>query len=493
VVFDEDGRTLASAYAEIDYASPAPGLAQIDSPMLWRRIRETIAEAAAGARQDPVAALAVCSLGEAMVPVSRDRRILGPSLLGFDPRGQEYMDKVAVLGDRDRLYRINGNAPGNNYGLTKLLWVREHEPRLYESADRFLLWGSLVAWMLGAEPRVDYSLANRTLLFDLARRDWSDELLAETGIQREKLAPTAAAGSVAGEVSAAAAAEVGLAPGTPIVVGAHDQCANSLGSGVIEPGQAMFGMGTYPCIVPVFARRQAPGAMMERGLNTEHHAVPDRYVTFIYNQGGSIIKWYRDTFAGAEKREGGDLYARLEAELGDRPSPVMVLPHFSVMGPPEFVADSCGVVLGLQLDSTRADIHKGILEGITFALRECVDTLPGTEIAIEDFRAVGGGSRSDAWLRVTADVMGRPVRRLAVAEAGALGAALLAGAGIGAFTLVDGVAAMVRQGELFEPRPAHRALYDERFTTFQRLWPALRDMVRGLRSQNDSLRLRRSR
>jgi len=234
--------------------------------------------------------------------------------------------------------------------------------------------------------------------------------------------------------------------------------------------------------------------MLERGLNTEHHAVAGKYVTFIYNQGGSIIKWYRDTFAAAEKSQAGGqtAYTMLEAELPDDPSPVLVLPHFSVMGPPHFISDSCGAVLGLRLNTSRGQVYKGILEGIILSLRECVDSLPGTDILISDFRAVGGGSRSEAWVQIAADITGRPVVRLRVPEAGALGMALVAGTGTRVFSsLEDGIRTMVSEGGRFEPDTSKKAFYDERFEMFRRLWPLVGGFLRGLREQNERLQPRR--
>ena len=484
VIFSEEGSLLASAYEEYDFVSHEPGEAELQSSVVWGKIKESIKSAVARVPGDPVKALAVSSMGESVVPVTLERGILGPSLLGFDRRGEEFTTELKGFLDNARLYRINGNTFGNHYGLTKLLWIKRHRRELYEKTDKFLLWGSFVAYMLGAEPVADYSLANRTLLFDLDLGDWSDELLMEAGIEREKLPDTAPSGTVIGEVSGKMAAELGLAAGTTILTGAHDQCANAVGSGVIREGQAMFGMGTYPCILPVFSQRQEPCKMLERGLNTEHHAIDGKFVSFIYNQGGSIIKWFRDTFAGADRIQaiasGNDIYDKLNNEIPDQPGGVMVLPHFSVMGPPHFISDSYGVMLGLRLDTTRGDIFRGILEGITFALRECVDTLAGAGIEIGGFRAVGGGSNSDAWVQITADIMGRSVVRLKVAEAGALGMAIVAGAGTGVFARPeDGIASMVREDKRFDPNPEMQRRYEPRFAKFARLWPLLREYIQN--------------
>ena len=480
-----EGKLLASAYQEYDVARPRPGWAELDTAAVWQKVQDAIRQVAAACRADPVTALSVSSLGEALVPVSAGRTILGPSLLNFDQRGEEYLPELARRLDDHRLFAINGNTLGNHYSLTKLRWIREHQPELYRRTDLFLLWGSFVAFMLGADPVVDYSLANRTLLFDINSRQWSPELLAWAGLEREKLPQVAPSATQIGRVSRRAAAGLGLRPQVAIVTGAHDQCANAVGCGVIAPGQAMYGMGTYICIAPVYGQVRDPRAMIERGLNTEHHAVPGRFVSFIYNQGGALCKWFRDTFASLDRERarerGEDIYAQLLAEIPERPSQVMVLPHFTSTGPPRFIADSCGVMAGLRLETTRGEILKGILEGTTFYLRQCVDSLPPTGIQITGYRAVGGGSKSDAWVQVCADILGRPFVRPRVTEAGTLGAAIMAGAGSGAFpSLEAGVQAMVALDRTFHPDPRRQALYDERFERYTRLGPLMEAYLREL-------------
>jgi len=271
-----------------------------------------------------------------MIPVTSNRRILGPSILSFDARGQEYLEQLRDGLSDEELHEITGNTLGNHYSVTKLMWTRDHQPEVYAKADFFLSWGGLVNFMLGAEPAADYSLANRTLLFDLNRRAWSDELLSWAGLERSKLPEPVPSGTRFGEVSSHMAKELGLPRNTTIVAGAHDQCSNAVGCGVIREGAAMFGMGTYLCIVPVYRHRRDPRRMIERGLNTEHHALPDLFVSFIYNMSGAIVKWFRDTFAAEEHRRAQslcqDTYTNLFFELPDSPSQVTVLPHFIPTG-----------------------------------------------------------------------------------------------------------------------------------------------------------------
>jgi xylulokinase len=486
-VFSREGQQLASAYEEYDNLRPKPGWAELDAAEVWGKVKATVRRVVSDVASDPIEALAVSSLGEAMVPVTADRQVLGPSILNFDARGEEYLGSLGnVIGD-DRLYRINGNTLGNHYGLTKLMWIKEHQPDLYERAHKFLLWGSFVPFMLGAEPVVDYSLANRTLLFDIDRQAWSEELLELAALDRSKLPDTALSGTVIGTVSEGVASELGLPANVSIVTGAHDQCANAVGCGVIQEGQAVYGMGTFMCITPVFSRQREPAVMIARGVNTEHHAVPGKFVSFIYNQGGSLVKWFRDTFAAVEHRHaeqaGRDLYEDLFAEIPEGASPTVVLPHFATTGPPEFVSDSSGVIAGLRLETSRGDILKGIVEGVTYYLLECVESLPPTGIEIAEYRAAGGGSKSDAWLQMTADILQRPLVRPRVTEAGALGAAIIAGVGCGVFPSYQaGVEAMVSLERTFEPDPQKRELYARRFEKYKKLWPLMADYLRDFAS-----------
>ena len=484
VTFSEEGRQLAVAYEEYDYQHPYPEWAELDTHQVWQKVKDTIKKAVQESAGDPVRALSVSSLGEAVVPVSFNRQILGPSILNFDIRGAEYLNEINEKMSPEYLYRINGNTPGNHYSLTKLLWLKQHQPELYAETDRFLHWGGFVSFMLGADPVVDYTLANRTLLFDLERQDWSDELLGLVNFERDKLPPTVASGTIIGNVASPIADELGLAAGIPIISGGHDQSCNSVGCGVTEPGHAMYGMGTFLCMVPVFNQRPEPALMIAQGLCTEHHVVPGAFVSFIYNQGGSLVKWFRDTFAAAERQQcaanGTDIYNLLTAEMPTGLSRVLALPHFTTTGPPEFIEDSCGVLAGLHLDTPRGEILKGLIESMTFYLRECYEALPAT-IVISDFRAAGGGSKSDAWMQISADILGQPLQRPIVNEAGALGAAIIAGAGSGIFPSIQaGVDQMVRPGRTFYPSPAMQSQYDERYQRYRRLWPLMADYLRDL-------------
>ncbi|TVQ40486.1 MAG: hypothetical protein EA384_02850 [Spirochaetaceae bacterium] len=491
-VFSADGSLLALRYVEYDIQRPQPRTAELDSQSVWAKIHTVIREAvAASAVGRDIRAVAVASMGENMVPVSRDRSILGPSILNVDCRGEEYLADLESRLPNARLYGLNGNVWGNQYSLPKLMWIRQYQPELYEKTYKFLHWSSFVTFMLGGEPMIDYSLANRSLLLDIHREDWSDELLQLGGIDREKLPATVASGVQVGSVGARQAEELGIPAGTPLVSGAHDQCANQLGCGVIEDGMAMYGMGTFPTIAPVFCASPSADVMIGTGLNTEHHAVPGRFVSFIFHMGGSAVKWYRDTFAAEEHRRaqdaGDDVYPRLFGEMPAAQAPLLLLPRFAPMGPPDFEADACAAMLGLSLETRRGDVLKAIVEGNTLALNLSVERLPQAGINVDSFRAVGGGSRSDGAVQIAADIFGRPMTRSLVGETGALGAALLAGVGCRVYRdFREAVTATVQIGDTFEPNPGHHARYQEVFA----LYKEFRSLVQPLSDKWNALQRR---
>ncbi len=483
-VFTAEGQCLATAYREYATLHPRPEWAELDSRAVFALVKEAIAEVATHTARDPITALCVSSMGEAMTPVSADREILGNSILHVDLRGAEYVERLKQEMGQQAFYSVNPNILGPNYSLPKLMWLRENEPALFTGAWKFLLWGDLVAFMLGGEPITSYSLANRTLLFDIHTQTWSEQLLAWSGIGADLLPRPAASGTLAGVVSAAAARELGLPKGVQIVVGGHDQCCNSLGAGIHGAGKACCGIGTVECIAPVYDRIPAASEMLPCGLNVEHHVLEGHYISFIYNQSGVLVRWFRDTFAQADKQllDGNeDLYEILSREMPVQPTRLMVLPHFEITGTPNFISDSAGVIAGLRTTTTRGEILKAILEGSAFYFLESLHALQVLGIDTSEFIATGGGAKSAAWLQVKADIFGVPFVRPRITECGILGAAILAGLATGVFkSPAEGVKHFVHRERVFEPDPKRHAIYRGTYEKYKRLFPSMKSLLADL-------------
>jgi xylulokinase len=470
----ENGYILALAYQEYNHSSQIPGWAELDSKEVFEKIKLTIQKVIADYPSETIEGISVTSLGEAVVPVTKDRKILGSSILNFDRRGEEFLEYLKESLSNDSFYEISGNTLRNQFTLTKLMWIKKHKSDLYKQTDLFLPWISFVSFMLGADPLVDFSLANRTLLFDINSESWSDKILGISGLDPEKLPETKMAGTIIGEVSSIAGKELGLKPGIPIILGAHDQCANAVGCGAIEEGMAMLGMGTFTCATPVYRQSLEKELLIRLGVNTEHHAVPGRFVSFIYNHGGSVVKWFRDTFACEENRlareKGLDIYSRLFSELPDHPVNQVYLPYLSTTGLPDFDPNTAGVFSGIRLDSKRGDILKGIIQGIIFDLKLTLSSLGQEGVVINDFRAVGGGSRSDSWVQTCADILNATMTIPENSESGVLGSAIISCVGLKKFQdYPTAVKNMVALRKVFYPNGKYRDGYEELFGHFMKL------------------------
>ena len=483
-VFRADGRRgenhiLGRAEREYPLLHPRPGWAELDPRAVMSSVMEVIGELAGKAASDPIRAISVCSMGEAMTPVAADGRILGNAIIHLDARGREQIDGFFSRIAKEEYFGINPNIPGTNYSLPKLLWLKEMEGELYASAWKFLLFDALLFFKLGLPPLSSFSLVNRTMLFDIRAERWSERLLDLADIDPAKMGTPVPTGTIAGTIDSRTAAGLGLEAGVICVVGAHDQCCNALGIGAVAAGQAVCGIGTVECITPVYDRIPDSGFMLANGLNVEHHALKGLYVSFIYNQAGSLVRWFRDTFAKADVPPPGvGIYAALDRELPEDPTRLFVLPYFDPTGTPRFIENSSGLIMGLKVSTTRGEILKAIMECETLYFLESLRAIAKLGVDTSHFIATGGGARSSAWLQIKADVTGVPFERSPIGEAGTLGAAMIAGVATGMFpSYAETINRFVTKGEVFEPKPEHHAYYQEKYEQYAKIYPRVSDLL----------------
>ncbi|MBN1436373.1 MAG: hypothetical protein JW936_04805 [Sedimentisphaerales bacterium] len=478
VAFSLSGRCLAQAYREYNMLHPQPGWAELDSKTVWQAAQEVIAQVALESAQDPITALSISSIGESVVPVTKNREILGTSIHCSDNRGSEYATQLQSKISQEQFFQINPNIIGVNYTMPKLRWICDHQSDIYQQADYFLSWADLTAFLLGGQPVASPSLACRSLLFDLRANQWSDKLISLSQLEsvRSKLAPICPCGSVIGTVDKKLAERLNLPAEVAIVVGAHDQACNVLGAGILDDRQTVYGIGTFICITPTFTAVPELKTMLKAGLCIEPHLFSNQYLSFLYNQGGAIVKWFRDTFvATANSKNDDDAYERLAEEMPDEPTDIFVTPYFEPTGPPDYLTNTTGTILGLRTSTTRGEIFRAVMESATYYF---ADVLASNNYPIRprEFVATGGGAKSDAWLQIKADIFGIPFVRNEITECSALGAALLAGIGSGQLesnrSTIERFAVAQRR---FEPQPERHQLYQERLGTYRKAVAAVRD------------------
>lgn len=485
IVFDEEMEILGGAYREYQLIHPHPGWSELDPMAVWEKTEAAIVEAVAKAGDgDPVRAVATSVQGEAACPVDDARRPLGNSIVTFDPRTEPQAARLEEAIGAEEIYRLSGQPLHPMGTVNKIAWWKEMRPDVYAATRRFLCFGDFALAQLGVEPVMDRSIAARTMAYDLRRDEWSSAVLDVFGIDRDILPQVAPSGTAVGVIPDRVAQRLGLPVGVVAVTGAHDQPCGALGAGATKPGSAMYAIGTVECVTPCLDDF-VPG-LGYRGFPCYPHAAPDRFVTLGFNfGGGSVLRWYRDQFGAAEvelaQATGAEVYDLLLQDVDTSVGSLLLLPHFAGTGTPWLDIASKGAIVGLTLETSRADVAKAILEGTTYEIAFNVSEMRSAGVKIDELRAIGGGSRSDVWLQIKADVLGTPLARLAVPEAAALGAALLAGAGAGIFDDVAAVAAEVaRPQRVFDPDPVRHRRHGERLELYRNLYPILKDILHAL-------------
>jgi len=480
VILDADGNLLSTAYREYPLMTPLPGGAEIDSVRVCQACLDVIREAAAACPNDPVRGIGISSQGEAFTPVSADGRILANAMVSSDARAESIVAPWSQQFGPQRLYEITGHTSHPMFTLFKLLWLRDHQPDVWQAAAKFYCFEELIQWRLGLKPAISWPLAGRTMLFDVRKHEWDADILSEVGLDSTRLAPAVPSGTPVGSIPPSVAGELGLPEGVPVVAGGHDQPCGALGAGVVEPGVAMYATGTVECICPAFDRPMLEESFFKSNLCTYDYTAGGMYTTVLFSlTGGNLLQWFRDQWGQAEveeaERTGANTYDILLGDMESEPTELLALPYFTPSGTPYFDAKTPGALLGLRMGTTRGQVLRALLEGIALEMRLNVDILEDAGLNVREFRAIGGGAKNLMLTQLKADVLGRPITTMAVTEAGCLGAAMLACVADTGTPLSQLVETWVKPQSVVEPDAKRAAFYGERFQAYKELYPVIRD------------------
>ena len=480
-VFSIDGKCYGISHREYVFIPGPEGFFELDAENVWDAVKCVIKQAVSLVEpEDQITALSVSSMGEAVVPVTKNREILSSSIISSDIRGMNYIDTLKEYKNEAYLYQINPNIISPNYTLPKLMWIKDNQPEIYNKTDKFLYWADFVCFMLGSESFTTSSLANRSLIFDLKANDWSDEILNWGGIERNKLGNIVQSGTIVGTVAKEIAEELKLSTGTLIVSGGHDQCQNALGSGCVKPGTITCGLGTYECIAPIYSEVPDLNSMYKIGLGVEHHVLPNLYLTLIFNQAGMLIKWFRNTFSG-DDLDNLEVYSKLNNEIPDTVSDLLVFPYFAPSGSPKYLNDAKGAYIGLTTKTTRGECFKALLEGITFYFLEPIEDMKKLGVPFDKLVASGGGAKSEKWLQLKSDILNVPVIRPKFIECSILGAAMLAGIATKEFSVNEAVDIFIKDDKIFYPNERKYAIYQEKYQMYKEMFNAYYGVYKKLK------------
>ncbi len=477
VVFDRRGKIRAESAGDYSVKSLQSGWFELDSFEVIRLCKKIIADAAAQVRSsDPVTAIGIASQGEAFTLLDSKDRYLSGAMVSFDVRSQRQVEKVCRIFGKEKLYSITGHTAHTIFSLFKLLWIRENQPDLFNQTRRLLCFGDLLRYELTGQAMISHNLAARTMLFDISRKRWSTEILDEFDLSEDRLSVPVESGISAGPVKPSIVKELGVDKNVIVATGGHDQCCGSIGVGVTGAGMAAYSIGTVECITPAFEDCVLNETMMKSNLATYPYPIGDLYTTVAFCMtGGSGLKWFVDHLSACEKnraeKNGFNVYEQLLESMPEDPTNLMVLPHLTSTGTPSFDSSPLGAFLGIDLNTTKGGLLKGLLEGITHEMRLNLTLLENSGIKISGLRAFGGGVRNETWMQIKADVLGLPVECLEVREAGCLGAAMLAVKAAGDVNSVKECCAQwVRVSRVYEPDPKKTSFYRQQHEIYKGLY-----------------------
>jgi xylulokinase len=456
VLFSASGEILAQCSRSYAPEFSQPGFAEMNPDIFCQAVQAVSRSVANLQQQDPIEAVCLSSHGETLIPVNPASTALRPAILNIDTRAAEESAWCERHLGRMHLFQLTGHTSHPMYPVPKLLWLRRHEPELFRAAPIFLSVVSYILVKLGLPPYIDYSLASRFMAFDICNQRWSEEILSLLNLPTDCLPIPSSAGTIAGELSAEAARTLGLRPGTPMVVGGHDQACASLGMGVTASGRISDSMGTYECIAVTSDKPHLNEKALTYNLNSYCHVLPGKFITLAYFPSGIMLQWFYDLLYPSDADESGGSeearYADLESLAPEQPSGLLVLPYLIGTCNPDFNPHARGAVLGLTCNSRRGDIYKGILEGVACELSAMTGMFERALAESADIYATGGGSRSRLGMRLRAAMSGRTFHLMSCPESVCLGGAILAAVAVGLYpSIAQAVKHMVREEQTVAP------------------------------------------
>jgi xylulokinase len=480
VLVSEDGAVLASSTAEhAPFTSPETAWAEQEPSDWWRASQEAIRAviAASGVNARQIRGVGLTGQMHGAVLLDENGAVLRPSIIWCDQRTDEQCRWITETVGAKRLLELTCNPALTNFTLTKLLWVRQHEPEIWEKVRHVLLPKDYVRFRLSGEYAIDVADASGTLMLDVTHRRWSEELLGLVDIDKAILPAVFESPEVCARVSAEAEGLTGIPAGTPIVAGAGDQAAGAVGMGITRPGAISVTLGTSGV---VFAATELPSLDPGGRLHTFCHAIPNRWhVMGVTQAAGLSLRWIRDQFC----RPGYE-YSELSKEAASVPpgcDGVLWAPYLMGERTPHLDSSVRAALTGLAASHTRGHVARAVMEGVAFSQRDSFTIFAELGVPVNKIRVTGGGARSTLWKQIQADVYGHPVETIAADEGGAYGAALLAGVGTGVWPSVDEACDQnVRTAEVVQPNPNNIAVMDTQYKRYSRIYPALKAIYQAI-------------
>lgn len=453
---------------------------------IWDGISSAIRQAVSQLKPgDRIKAAAVTGLGADAVPLDSRGEPVYPLINWLctrtAPQFEWWLEHVGL----EKTFQVSGWQPFVWSTVLRFMWLKQNEPEIASRVSKWLIVEDFVNYKLTGKYSTDYTDASPTLLLDQRSLTWSDELLKIAGLEKDLFPTPQRSGSFIGEVTPSAAEKTGLAPGTPIFQGGHDYLIGALAAGAIQPGVILDVTGTWELVITPTVTPLWTEEIRNLGLTVEAHAVPDTYCIWGGGTAANMLEWYKDQYGTIAQQRAeagqGNVWSNLMLEAKSSPAGAngtFFLPHFNGTTCPDLDPRSLGAFVGLNDTTTRSDLLRAVIEGLDYAFLDMLRALElGSGRKAEKITAIGGAVRNEFWMQNKADVSGCVVDAPELEEATALGAAMLAGTGIGVYQdLQEAAQRVYRPGKLFEPDAKMVPLYAELFEIYREIYPALKGL-----------------
>lgn len=480
-LYDAEGCLVGSAFESYGVEYPQTGWAEQNPEDWWQAICASTQKllGQTGVAKDALACITFSGQMMGCVPLDKQGRPLRHAIIWADQRAVAQEQWLSQRIPPEALYRITGHRLSASYTICKILWLRDHQPDIYRAAHKFVQAKDAMVARLTGQFVTDHSDASSTNLYDLERGDWSERILEAAQLNPAQLPALRRSIDVVGEVRAEAAAEVGVAAGTPVVIGAGDGLCAAAGAGVVDEGDAFNYIGSSSWIA--LATRQ-PLYDPQQKTFCFAHLIPGMFSPCGSMQAaGASYQWARDHLGLPETQAAAALGVNPYdlMNLSAEKSPVganglLFLPYLLGERSPRWNPRARGGFIGLTVRHSRADMLRAVLEGITLNLRAILEAFTGQGASIQAMRLIGGGARGRFWNQMMANIYGLPVQRLAILEeATSMGAAVVGGVGVGLYHDFSIAKKMNRIVEVIEPDPAAQVTYDKLYPIFEATYHAL--------------------
>ncbi len=484
VAFDLQGHLLAESFKEYSVHHPRLDWAEQDPEDWWRAACDALKEVTSKVGSENVLAVGLTSQREAFVPLDEKGEKLYNSIIWLDMRAIPQARKIEKLISREKILRVTGVPIDHIFSAPKLLWIKENLPHVFERTRFILFAKDYIAFKLCDEKATDYSMASRTMLFDIHKLKWSEEICETLGIPLDILPPPKGSWEVIGEVTSKASELTGLPKGAPVVAGGGDRPCEALGAGAIEEGEINIGTGTGT-VFEVPLSRPRPDS---RGLiDCCCHVVPNTWeYEIIINATGESLRWFRDNFGHEEiyrsKEEGVspyELFNRAAAKIEAGAGGLFYYPYLWGARAPKFDPMARAVFIGFTHAHGKPAFIRAIMEGVAFQYVETIELVERLGVSVRRITMTGGEARSHIWNQIKADVLGRVIEVPEVLDAAALGACILASVGVKAYKdFKEAIGGMVRIAKEYRPRPEAHAKYLKLYKAYQEVYEKLKECFR---------------